>query len=156
MRKTKLLISGRKQRMLLYLILLSAGIGLYLAGCEIEQSGNIPPVLRLPCLFHDLLHLYCPGCGGTRAFLALLKGNYVRAIQYNPFFCYLTGIYLWYLIQEGIWMADKREKLGIHRFQFQIWIVWLGLAIFFGYFLIRNGAYLLLRLDWTGDFLNTH
>ena len=40
---------------------------------------------RLPhCFLHDIAHLYCPFCGGTRAFLACLRLDAVAAIIYNP------------------------------------------------------------------------
>ncbi len=37
------------------------------------------------CLMHAVLHLYCPLCGGTRAVGALLHGQIVSAIIYNPY-----------------------------------------------------------------------
>ena len=36
------------------------------------------------CLMHDVLHLYCPLCGGTRAFLSCLHIDLVGALWYNP------------------------------------------------------------------------
>jgi hypothetical protein len=36
-----------------------------------------------PCVFHLLTGLYCPGCGGTRAILALLAGNVGLAFREN-------------------------------------------------------------------------
>lgn len=49
---------------------------------------------RIPCIFHEVTGLYCPGCGGTRAIIALAKLDIYQAIRYNiltviaiPVFC---------------------------------------------------------------------
>lgn len=44
------------------------------------SASNVLP----PCLFHALTHLYCPGCGTTRALHALLHGEPVLAVRMNP------------------------------------------------------------------------
>lgn len=36
------------------------------------------------CFMHDILHLYCPLCGGTRAFLSCLRLDLAGAVCYNP------------------------------------------------------------------------
>ncbi len=36
------------------------------------------------CFLHDVLFLYCPFCGGTRAFLSLLRFNLLDALRLNP------------------------------------------------------------------------
>lgn len=40
------------------------------------------------CLFHELTGLNCPGCGSTRAFYALLHGNFMRALKDNALFIF--------------------------------------------------------------------
>ncbi len=40
------------------------------------------------CAFHQMTGLYCPGCGGTRAFYALLDGDLVRSLLYHPIVAY--------------------------------------------------------------------
>ncbi len=35
------------------------------------------------CPIHEFLHLQCPGCGGTRAVAALLRGHLAQAMQLN-------------------------------------------------------------------------
>lgn len=44
------------------------------------------------CSFYELTHLYCPGCGGTRAFESLLRFDIVSSLKYNA--VVLTGILL--------------------------------------------------------------
>ena len=38
----------------------------------------------MPCMFLKLTGLYCPGCGGTRAVAALLKGKWLLSFFYHP------------------------------------------------------------------------
>ena len=38
------------------------------------------------CPFHRLTGLHCPGCGGTRAFFAFLKGDLALSWRKNPLF----------------------------------------------------------------------
>jgi hypothetical protein len=35
------------------------------------------------CPIHEYLHLQCPGCGGTRALVALLHGHLAEAFHFN-------------------------------------------------------------------------
>ena len=45
--------------------------------------GTRPPAWAPPCPFHYLTGLHCPGCGSTRALLALLHGDIARAFRMN-------------------------------------------------------------------------
>lgn len=44
----------------------------------------------MPCLFHLLTGLYCPGCGGTRALSYLLHGQVGRSVVYHPLVLYMV------------------------------------------------------------------
>jgi hypothetical protein len=52
--------------------------GLFDVGRAIEA---LPPL----CLFHRLTGLDCPGCGMTRAFVCLMRGDLLGAWQMHPF-----------------------------------------------------------------------
>ena len=58
------------------------------------------------CTFHKLTGLNCPGCGMTRAFYALLHGNFSTALRDNA----LLVLALSGLAVRGVWFAVK--KLG--------------------------------------------
>lgn len=38
----------------------------------------------IPCVFHSLTGLYCPGCGSARAVYLLLHGDISGAVRMNP------------------------------------------------------------------------
>ncbi|MBQ1546863.1 MAG: DUF2752 domain-containing protein [Lachnospiraceae bacterium] len=79
-----------------------------------------------PCIFHYLTGYYCPGCGGTRALIALLHGRILTSLRYNPltiYFIFLFG----YLIFNGI----KKRKNNPN-------VLWLGLFILIVNFIVKN------------------
>lgn len=53
----------------------------------------------LPCLFHEVTGLYCPGCGMTRAMIALLSFDVVSCFRYNALLIPLIILGCYYLIQ---------------------------------------------------------
>lgn len=76
------------------LLLVTAGIltgGLFL---YITARLGYP----VPCIFNKLTGLSCPGCGNTRAVLALLRLDLIGAFTYNPMFpvefFYLGFVYI--------------------------------------------------------------
>lgn len=71
-------LTQRRRRILL----LSTGILLVLAlYCLAAKLG-----FGLSCVFHSVTGLLCPGCGNSRAALALLRLDFVSAWGYNPLF----------------------------------------------------------------------
>lgn len=58
--------------------------------------------LASPCVFHVVTGLYCPGCGGTRALMALLEGKVLLSICYHPVVAYCVVLYLWFMLSHTI------------------------------------------------------
>lgn len=50
----------------------------------------------IPCLFHKITNLYCPGCGVTRLLFSLLKLDFYQAFRYNPLIFILLILYIVY------------------------------------------------------------
>ena len=46
----------------------------------------------VPCLFHLITGLYCPGCGGTRAARYLLHGQIMKSFWYHPLVLYMAVV----------------------------------------------------------------
>lgn len=62
-------------------VLVVGGIAAAFAG--VYALGAQPPSWYPRCLFHELTHLHCPGCGSARALHALGRGDFVRALDQN-------------------------------------------------------------------------
>ncbi len=58
------------------------------------------------CIILKTTGFYCPGCGATRAVLALLRGRFLTAIKYNMGLCTLgiicVAVYLEYVSNKKI------------------------------------------------------
>lgn len=70
-------------------------IGLTAVGLFVTLLGVSPAELSfIPCLFHVITDIPCPGCGMTRACLSLTQGEFVDAWRYHPFSFFLVGLAL--------------------------------------------------------------
>ena len=63
--------------------------------------------LMPPCLLHSLTSLYCPGCGGTRAFIAFTHGQMLKSIYYHPLVLYTVICLVWILLKQAIRIISK-------------------------------------------------
>lgn len=68
-------------------------IGLIVVGIYSNWVGLVPgQVSLIPCLFHFITNVPCPGCGMTRACLSITHGNFMQAYMLNPFAFLLIGL----------------------------------------------------------------
>lgn len=74
---------AKRLKKLALLVLVLAGLGA--GGLVLFWAG-----LGVPCLFHTVTGLYCPGCGGTHLVAALVQGNFAAALRANPAFFVLS------------------------------------------------------------------
>mgnify|MGYP002511952910 CR=1 FL=1 len=144
--KDKKLYNGAKNRscrsredelFLTGLISLAAGAALW-ALYYLWLRRFIP---RIPCFFSNVLGIYCPGCGGTRAVYALLHGRLLKAVWCHPLVPYGAVIYGGFMLTQGL------HRLGvkcIKPWKFHNWYLYGAMAILVCNFLVKN----LLRLVW--------
>ena len=86
----------------------------------------------IPCLFHKITHLYCPGCGLTRMIISILKLNFYQAFRYNPLlFIMLPFIIIYEIIYYINWIQDKNFTISK-----KIWYILLIITII--YTILRN------------------
>ena len=66
--------------------------------------------IGIPCIFHRVTGLYCPGCGITRALFALISGNIKIAIHNNILIFILAPFLIYYFIKKiKIWISFEKE-----------------------------------------------
>lgn len=89
----------------------------------------------MPCIFHELTGFYCPGCGGTRAFLALITGHPIISFLYNPAVIYAAGVLIFYAVWGILYAAGKG---AFKRPKFYLAFVWIFIAILIANCTVRN------------------
>lgn len=62
-----------------------------------------------PCYVYTMSGFQCPGCGGTRAVIAMLEGKFLLSLSYHPVVLYVVVVYGWFLISQTI------ERISNHR-----------------------------------------
>ena len=125
------------QLFLIGLVFLAAGIGFGALYYFILRDW-LP---RVPCFFSSVIGVYCPGCGGTRAVKALLRGQFLLSVWYHPLVPYSAIILGGFMITQGL------HRLGIkyvHGWKFHSWYLYGAVILIGCNFLIKN----LLRLIW--------
>ena len=71
--------------------------GFFALGCALLRAYPPDRYAFYPqCPVFEYFHVYCPGCGATRALAALLHGQFAAALHYNAFFVILLPMLLAY------------------------------------------------------------
>lgn len=104
-------------------------IGLSLLGAAILYLTVVIPKLgiHISCPFRQVTGYDCPGCGMTRASLALLEGDVHQSFRYNMLVFFLLPLFLIYYILE---------KKGKHKQSQMLMATMLAMTVLFG--VLRN------------------
>lgn len=99
----------------------------------LSRAGIVP----MSCVFHELTGMYCPGCGITRMFEALLRGNPYQAFRYNQF---LFGLLVATPVWIGIISVTRRsEKCSQEQIaKVNNGAIWLSLGGAAAFGILRN------------------
>ena len=88
------------------------------------------------CGFYRLTGYYCPGCGGTRALVALLHLHILQSLRCHPLILY-TAVIL------GVFWVGKTLEIVIGRQQRRIRLkplyLYLALAVVLIQWILKNG-----------------
>ena len=144
-------MNQQKRRLVTFLIVQLVALGLVVGAFVLRhmidhapgnESGQISS-----CIMHNLLHIYCPLCGGTRAMIALVQGHVWQSLCYNPLSAYLSAGFLYFDIVAAVRIQkDHPTPLSIPTWY---WIVGIVMAVLV--FLVRNVALIGFGLDNLGD-----
>lgn len=89
--------------------------------------------IKIPCIFHEITGLYCPGCGITRMLISFIKFRFIEAFNYNELcFIYLIlaiAYYIYYFISKLLKKVPKKINN-------KTWIFLVIITCFYG--IIRN------------------
>lgn len=133
---------SKKDEKILYWILvgiLFASIAVYLVFQYFDWS------IRLPmCMMLRFTGLYCPGCGGTRAFISLLHGRFLDSLYYHPIVLYGAAVGLWYLISHTIEYASRdKYRIGMRYRDIYLYI---AVSLILLNWIIKNICWLALGI----------
>lgn len=67
---------------------------------------------QIGCIWQRLFHIPCPGCGMTRACLALLRGQIATAFSYHFMFPTLPLLYAYFLF-DGRPFRNRFLNVGV-------------------------------------------
>lgn len=93
------------------------------------------PINYGECVFKKITGLYCPGCGGTRAFIYLVQGNICKSIYYNIFSTYATLLYIIFMGSHTLFYITKGLIKGL---KFRPWFIYLGIILLLLQWVIKN------------------
>ncbi len=117
------------------LIGLAAGYALLESVFHLHLIERVPP-----CAFHVVTGLYCPGCGGTRAVFALLRGKILRSVYFHPVVLYTAAVGGWFMISQTIERLSRGKlKIGLN---FRTVYLWIALILIVANFVIKNAVLL--------------
>ena len=90
--------------------------------------------IGIPCVFHEITGLKCPGCGISRMFISLAKLDFVSAFKHNPF-VFLTGPFIiaYIAFSEVKYIISGSKQMG----KWEIFL-WVELALALAYAVLRN------------------
>ena len=97
------------------------------------------------CVMHDLLHLYCPFCGGTRAFLSLLRFDLLTALRLNVALLFAGLVFILLDLRALLLICRKSEAPLLPPHLGSIAILYFG-----AYMLVIN-TLMLCGIDPAGD-----
>ena len=138
----------RKKLFLLYFIPLLALILVSLIYAFLTEESILNGEELISCHFKNRFGLYCPGCGGSRALIALLKFDILEAFVLFPALPITVLILLSLYIRVFISFIKNDEKY-VKGFHINL-IILIPLVIIF-YFFLRN-LLLAFDIDLIGDF----
>ncbi len=136
----------RKDFIAINILLVVSGFVMFLY-IMLQKFDVIP---TMPCMMHDALRIYCPGCGGTRALFALLHGDILQSLYCNPAILMGLGWFLHYEIGVVRTLCKKDGK-RYYCTAYAPWVV-CGVVLLI-FYVVRNYLLIAVGFDMLQDFI---
>lgn len=95
----------------------------------------VPILPKETCFFWNVFGLYCPGCGGTRAIIALLQGEILLSLWYHPFVLYVIVVFGGFMLTQTLARLHIPHVKG---WKYHNWYLWVALLIIIGNWILKN------------------
>lgn len=116
-------------------VLVIAGPLLSLAALAALAAVILSNFSLLPCPSYTLIHVYCPGCGSTRAVTSLLHGDILLSLRQNAVIIVMILLALMFYIELVLKVFGKSFRFPlIHNEKFY----YVLLGVWFVYAVLRN------------------
>ena len=79
--------------------------------------------IPIPCLFHKITHLYCPGCGVTRMISSIISFNFYQAFSYNAYVFILLVLSVVYFIIKLVIYVIWKKKVKVPNYIYYVLIL---------------------------------
>lgn len=126
------------ERKLFYIGLAALPVGILFLGLYNTILSPLWPFSG--CIWDILFGIYCPGCGGTRAVMALLQGKFLASLWYHPVVLYGVALYSIFMISQLLALLSRGRIRGI---RFHNWYLYVSIVIIVVNCLAKN--YLRIR-----------
>ena len=101
----------------------------------IDHISTLHDFFFQPCAIFDATGLYCPGCGGRRAVIALLTGHPLKSLLFHPFVLYFTLCFSLFFISQTLFRLTNGAVKGMN---YRNIFVYIGLAVILLQWIIKN------------------
>lgn len=112
----------------------------------VQAVVGIIDMLRqgIPCMFYVFTGVYCPGCGGTRAVMYLLRGEPGKSFQYHPLVLFLAVVTAAEIISWVVSKVYKNPKLYLQRY---VLLTYVGVGIILCNWIWKNYMLVVKGID---------
>lgn len=100
------------------------------------------------CSFKTHFGMYCPGCGGTRALIALLQGDVIQSLKYNPI---ILLFILDILSMTLLSIVENRSQEKYRGVKIRLFVNLSFLLFIILFFITRNVLLYKFGIDPLGD-----
>lgn len=134
-----------------FILFTFANLALIFAGFIYLSFAKNEPQYFMPCMMKEVLHLYCPGCGGTHALSDLLHLRILASIKANPLVLYGAVVLLYYWIRFLITLIKNKGTTFIYSMNMNY--IWGLVVLMLGFCIVRNILVVHGYYDYLGELI---